>query len=159
MQLSKRLQTVIAGLLLAVGIVGPAAASNIPVDSNNRPFTFPIPMTSGGLKVKSFSLTATKQAVLSAAGQLYSVTCSETGGVAAYLQLWNIASASVTVGTTAPTISEKFAANAVSTATSGILSFPGAMGVQLDTALTAAATTTRAGSSAGALDCNFYYRD
>lgn len=64
----------------------------------------PLGSASGGLSVKTLpALTNTAIAVKAAAGQVYKGQCSNADATHwAYLQLFNVAAASVTMGTTAP---------------------------------------------------------
>lgn len=81
------------------------------VQIGNTPNSTPIlvtdtPATSGGLSF-SYQLapaTPTKTAVKASAGQIFSITCFNINAAARYLKLWNIASAGVTLGTTACTM-------------------------------------------------------
>ena len=96
------------------------------------------------------ALTNTAVAVKAAGGQLAMVQCYNPNSSQAYIQIFNVASGSVTVGTTAPTLSIPIAA----TATGGWVVAPG--GVYFSVAIAVAATTTATGATAPstAVDCN-----
>lgn len=81
---------------------------------------------------------------------LYSINAGNTNSTGCYLQMWNLAAASVTVGTTAPYSSFLIPANGAGMPVN--LPRP----IRFGTALTVAATTTRAGSAActNGLDVN-----
>ena len=61
-----------------------------------------VPATSGGLSFYNASVAGTKAAVKASAGQLYGYHILNTTAAIAYVQCFNVASASVTVGTTTP---------------------------------------------------------
>lgn len=106
---------------------------------------------SGGLSTTRLSaLSNTAIAIDASPGQLYLIHCGNTNATEAYVQIWDVAAGSVTVGTTAPKLSIPIQA----TGTGGFaLSI---VGIQFGTAISAAATTTATGGSAPstALDCN-----
>lgn len=102
----------------------------------------------GPLKLNALSTTVT--AIKSSAGTLSMLQCGNTNASEGYVQVFNLPSGSVTLGTTAPTLSIPIAA----TSTGGFaLAQPIAMS---GSGISAAATTTATGSSAlgTALDCN-----
>lgn len=99
------------------------------------------------------ALTNTAVAVKASAGQLAKLYCYNPNSSVAYVQVFNIASGSVTVGTSTPLQSYAIApTNTGGFALSGI-------GDQYGTAISVAATTTATGGSAPstALDCNVSY--
>lgn len=102
--------------------------------------------------LKLNGLTNSAVAIKASAGGLYMLQCGNTNASEAYVQIYNIASGSVTVGTSTPTLSIPIAA----TATGG---FAMALPATFGTAMSAAATTTATGGSAPgtALDCNVAY--
>lgn len=110
--------------------------------------------TSGGITpLKLNALSNSAVAIKAAAGQLFMLQCGNTNASEEYVQIYNVASGSVTVGTTASAISIPIAA----TSTGGFaLSL---VGMQFGTAISAAATTSATGGSAPstALDCNVGY--
>lgn len=111
------------------------------------------PVTSGGLTTASGSIGATKTAIKASAGQIYCWAFFNSNTAAAYVQVFNLASASITLGTTAPTFS---------------LGLPGGggsnictdEGIAFSTAITIAVTTTRTGSTgpASTVDYNIFYQ-
>ncbi len=110
--------------------------------------TYPLPTTNattgGGATIyRSVALTSTAVAVDTSPGTVSSISVSNNGGsaVLCYIQLYDVALASVTVGMTVPTVSF-----AIAPATVVNLAFP--VPLQFSTAITAAATTTAGGSTA-----------
>ena len=82
---------------------------------------------------------------------LKSMLLINTTAAVAYLQMFNVPAAQVTLGTTAPTLSIGLPANA-----GLVLSIP--LGYKFgDTAFSVAGTTTRTGSTGAAIDANFVY--
>lgn len=110
--------------------------------------------TAGGITpLKLNALTNGAIAIKASAGQLLMLQCGNTNASEAYVQVYNVAFGSVSVGTTAPTLSIPIAA----TSTGGFaLSL---VGLQFGTAISAAATTTATGGTgpSTALDCNVGY--
>jgi hypothetical protein len=115
---------------------------------------YPGILTTGGWTPKLLNaLTNTAVAVKAAAGQLGMLQCYNPNSSQVYIQIYNIAQGSVTVGTSTPLESIAIAP----TSTGGFaMSFPGH---QFGTAITVAATTTATGGSAPstAPDCNAVY--
>ena len=111
--------------------------------------TYPLPSSNaaaasgGGSVFRSVTLTNTAVAVDASPGTVSMIHAANTGGSAAlcYLQLYDVAAASVTVGTTTPTITLAIAASTV-------LTLPLSTPIQFATAISAAATTTAGGSTA-----------
>ena len=109
-------------------------------------------------RVSALSITVVqvKGTALATNGGLYLLQCGNTNASEAYVQVFSVPSASVTLGTTAPDYSVPIAA----TSTGG---FSMAMPIQFtggtNTGLSVAATTTATGSTAlgAALDCNVAY--
>lgn len=102
--------------------------------------------TTGG---QSFYLNQDTSAVASvkgSAGTLYSIACFNTHTAAVYLNLYNVASGSVTLGTTTPSM--QFVVPSSGTATGGgfTINF-GPQGVAFGTAITVACATTYNGST------------
>lgn len=100
------------------------------------------------------ALLATKQAVNASAGNMYGYHIYNPNSAVMYVQIWNIASASVTVGTTAPTM-------VLAVPPLGWVDATGmATPIDFKTALTIAATTTASGSSAPGtgLVTNIWYK-
>ncbi len=108
--------------------------------------------TSRAMPIRATNLLATKVAVNGSGATLDTIHCDNLNTTPVFLQLFNAASANVTVGTTAPTLS-------FGIAVSGSLPLAGT-NIWFGTAVTAAATTTATGSSAPSIgiDCNFGLR-
>jgi hypothetical protein len=107
------------------------------------------PATSGGLTIFNASVT-TVQSVKSSAGQLYGYHILNTTAAIAYVQVWNLGTGSITLGTTAPTFVLGLPANGGATFNSDI-------GIAFATAISVAATTTRAGSATAACEITMFY--
>jgi hypothetical protein len=110
--------------------------------------------TSGGKTLVSLAgLTNTAVVIKNTPGQLYWLQCINPNSSVAYVQLFNVAAASVTVGTSAST-PVGIAANST-----GGLSMGDLVGGQFATAISAAATITATGGTAPvtALDCSVGY--
>lgn len=124
-----------SGALGTVGLTGtlPAFAST--------PSVIAVPATSGGTLTYDGAVTTTVVSVKSSAGQLYGYHIGNSNTTACYLQMFNVASGSVTLGTTTPTRSLFIPASFGAARTLN----PGAA---FGTAISIAATTTRAGSTA-----------
>lgn len=101
----------------------------------------------------STALTATAQAVKASAGKLGGWYIYNPNSSATYVIFYNVASGSVTVGTTNPQMVVCIPA------TSGA-NVEFANGITFDTAIAVAATTTGGGNSApsSALEANFFYK-
>lgn len=111
------------------------------------------PKTSGGLGTPyTGSIGATATSVKSSAGQIYSIYCFNNNTAVSYLQIFNTASGSVTLGTTAPVAS--FGIPPGGGFTKDIPS-----GWAFGTAITVAVTTTRSGSTGptNTVDLNIWY--
>lgn len=85
------------------------------------------------------ALSSTKQAVNASAGNLYGYHIYNPNGVVIYIQLFNLASASVTIGSTSPTA-------VIAVPPLGWADATPATPISFSTALTIAATTTSTGS-------------
>jgi len=109
------------------------------------------PATSGGLSIKSASTGGTATSIKASAGQLYAYHLFNTTAAAAYVQLFNVASGSVTLGTTVPDIS-------IGIPASGGVTLNIDKGIPFGTAISYACTTTRTGSTGATCDVNFYYK-
>lgn len=102
------------------------------------------PATSGGWSVNSqTALSNTKVAVKASAGSFGGYMLYNPNAAVAYVQVFDVASASVTLGTTAPTY-----VITVPPAAGANLEF--SLGIAHATAITLAATTTATGSTAPA---------
>jgi len=115
---------------------------------------------SGGLSIYyDHDLDETAVAVKAGAGNLYAIHVINTTDAPLYLQLFNVAQGSVTVGTTAPDLQFVVPGNADSDGAGFTFSVP--QGIEFDTAITAACSTDSEGSSApgaNACHCNLFYK-
>lgn len=126
----------------------------LPASSTNPCPVTAILQTSSGWTTKLLNgLTNSAVAIKASAGQIGKLYCYNPNGSVAYVQIFNIAAASVTVGASTPSQSYGIPA---SNASGFILPI---IGDQYGTAISAAATTTATGGSAPstALDCNVSY--
>ncbi len=124
---------------------------------DRRAFSVPSPHTSGGLSFfNDLDLDETAVAVKASAGQIYGWSISnENATNARYVQIFNVAAGSVTVGTTTPDMVLKIPA------ASGSNFNPGGIGIAFGTAITVAATTgiSDAGApGASEVVCNIFYK-
>jgi hypothetical protein len=114
----------------------------------------------GGLSIYyDNDLDETAVAVKVSAGTLYSIHAINLTAAPLYLQLFNVAQGSVTVGTTTPTVQFVIPANADSDGAGFTLSIP--QGIAFGTAITAAASTaSEGGTGPGANEChvNLFYK-
>jgi hypothetical protein len=115
----------------------------------------------GGLDGNYYNddLDEAKVAVKASAATIYAMHVMNTTAAPLYLQLFNVASGSVTVGTTTPTNQFIIPGNADSDGAGFTLTIP--QGLAYGTAITAACTTDNEGSSApGANAChiNLFYK-
>lgn len=110
------------------------------------------PHTQGGLNTAAGSITTTVTSVKASAGQLYGYYIYNPNASAAYCQIFDLATGSVTLGTTTPKLSFGIPATSAANVT-----FPN--GLAFATAISIAFTTTRTGSSApgSSVDYNFYH--
>lgn len=99
------------------------------------------PRTSGGHSVYPASLGNTVTSIKGSAGQVYGYDLHNPNAAISYVQFFNAATGSVTLGTTAPFMSVGIPANS-----RAALEIPA--GVAFSTAISVAATTTRTGSTA-----------
>jgi hypothetical protein len=103
--------------------------------------------TSGGCSIYyDADLDETAVAVKAGAGQVYAIHAFNTTAAPLFLQLFNIAQGSVTVGTTAPTMQYVIPGNADSDGAGFVLAVP--QGIAFGTAITAAASTDSEGNGA-----------
>jgi hypothetical protein len=119
------------------------------------------PHTAGGCLIAlmssadgSTALTNAAQAIKASAGQLYGWYIYNPNAAATYVSIYNVAAASVTVGTTNPAMTLCIPA----TSAANIL---GAVGIEfLNAGFSAAATTTGGGNTAPttALEATFFYK-
>lgn len=110
------------------------------------------PGTTGGCSVATGSIGATATAVKASAGQLYGLSIFNSNTSPVYMQFFNTAVGSVTLGTTAPVKSIGIPAGAALVRDIG-------NGIAFSTAITIAFTTTRAGATgpAATVDYNVEY--
>lgn len=113
----------------------------------------PTPHTSGGVSVATGSIGATVTSIKASAGQVFGWYFYNPNASVAYVQFFNTASGSVTLGTTAPVYSLGIPA---SSAANVELS----LGIAHSTAITIGITTTRAGSTGpgSTVDYNILYK-
>lgn len=110
--------------------------------------------TTGGWTPKLLNaLTNTAVAVKTGAAQVGGLQCYNPNSAQVYVQVYNIASGSVTVGTSTPTLSIPIGPTATGGLTLSVVGF------QFSTAVAVAATTTATGGTAPstAIDCNMAY--
>lgn len=129
--------------------------ATFPTDANGAQYVTPAASAGsvGTAIYNNTALSSTKQAVNASAGNLYGYHVYNPNAVVIYIQLFNLASASVTVGTTAPTA-------VIAVPPLGWADATPATPISFSTALTIAATTTSTGSSAPttALLFNCWYK-
>lgn len=113
----------------------------IPTDSVGAQYTTLSASTGaiGSTNYFNSALTSTKVAVNASGGNVYGYHIYNPNGSTAYVQFFNVASASVTVGTTTPNM-------VVAIPPLGWADLDGGMPIGFATALTVAATTTSTGS-------------
>lgn len=110
------------------------------------------PRTVNGNAIYTGSITTTVTAVKASAGQVYGWSIHNPNAAISYVQFFNTATGSVTLGTTAPVLSLGIPANSTVQG-----EFP--MGLAFSTAINVACTTTRAGLTApsSSVDLNIFY--
>lgn len=102
--------------------------------------------TSGGTTFfNSNDLDETGEQVKGTAGQIYFITCFNVSASLLYLQVFNATAASVTVGTTAPDMVFPIPTQGDTNGAGFVLAVPN--GIEMDTAITVAATTTATGNT------------
>lgn len=102
--------------------------------------------TSGGTTFfHSDDLDETEEQIKGSAGQLYWLHAMNLSASVKYLQVFNATGASVTVGTTAPDLVFPLASQGDTNGAGFVLSIPN--GIEFDTAITVAATTTATGGT------------
>lgn len=116
--------------------------------------TSPVSLAANGTLPYSASVNATKAQVKGSAGTVFGWSIMNTTSAIAYCQVFNLASASVTVGTTTPDYVIPIPANATTGAGSNIFS---EKGWSHSTGITIACTTTRTGSTNAACDVLMFY--
>lgn len=138
-------------MALGVRASSPTERSAGPTDGDYEPFATnavgavwitPTPAVGGGASIYSnTALSNTKQAAVAAACCVTGYSWHNPNSAVSYLQVFDVASGSVTVGTTAPTYVIGIPAN-------GTANIEYSLGIKHATALTVAATTTATGSTA-----------
>jgi hypothetical protein len=119
-----------------------AASLTVDAPVGTPVFTTVTPSTTGGWsKITALAQTTTKKAVKASAGTFGGYYAYNPNATVAYIQVFDVASASVTLGTTPPDL--VFAIPATSAANLEITN-----GVNMATAMTLACTTTATGSTA-----------
>jgi len=151
-----RVRTTGTGVLStsAVLTAGSALVGKVGIDQTTPGTTNAVvdtPVTSGGLSIVTGSVGATATAIKASAGQLYGYHLFNTTAAVAYVQIFNVATGSVTLGTTAPTMS-------IGIPASGGVTVNFDKGIAFSTAISFACTTTRTGSSGATCDVNFFYK-
>jgi hypothetical protein len=133
---------------------GTALAGKVGIDQTTPGTTNAVvdtPVTTGGLSIITGSVGATATAIKASAGQLYGYHLFNTTAAVAYVQIFNVASGSVTLGTTAPTLS-------IGIPASGGVTVNFDKGIAFSTAISFACTTTRTGLTGATCDVNFFYK-
>lgn len=107
----------------------------------------------GYLTVRDADIDNTAQVCKTTGGRLYGYHIQNPNASDAWLQLYDVVAGSVTVGTTVPKLSLVVPAN-------GAIEHIGAVPIEIETAITYAATTTAAGGTdpTTGLVGNFFYR-
>jgi hypothetical protein len=110
------------------------------------------PATSGGLSAATGSIGATATSVKASAGQVYGYTFYNNNSTIAYVQFFNTAVGSVTLGTTAPVYSIGLPANSGANVSLQ-------QGIAHSAAIVIGITTTRAGNTSptNTVDYNIFY--
>jgi hypothetical protein len=111
-----------------------------------------LPVTQGGTLTATGTIGATATAVKASAGQIYGWYIFNNNVGFVYCQIFDLATGSVTLGTTAPKLSFGIPAGSAA----NVLN---AMGIAFSTAISIAFTTTRSGLTgpANTVDYNFMY--
>jgi len=140
--------------LMGNGVSG-TGSHRVTIASDNTAFSVNStlkPATTGGFTTATGSIAATKTDIKGSAGQVYGWYFYNPNASVAYVQFFNAAAASVTLGTTAPVYSLGIPATSGANVMSDI-------GIPHSTAICIAVTTTRAGSTGpgSTVDYNIYY--
>lgn len=138
--------------LLTAPYAAPATAVLQGTATNLRTANTPSPASSGGNSIFTGSVGSTATQVKSIGGQIYGWHFHNPNAAISYVQFFNTAVGSVTVGTTPPIYSIGIPANGTSQ-----VELP--MGLPHSTAIVVAATTTRTGGTApgSTVDVNVFY--
>lgn len=135
-----------------ISIQGIASMTAVKVDGSG--VTQPVSLAANGTLPYSASVNATKAQVKGSAGTVFGWSILNTTSAIAYCQVFDKASASVTVGTTAPDYVIPIPANSTTGAGSNIFSEKGWSHAN---GITIACTTTRTGSTNAACDVLIFY--
>lgn len=136
----------------AVGIMDPGGVNQASVTSSGAFLTSPVPIITNGLTPYfNDAVAGTVQQIKSTAGNIYFLNLLNTTAAAAYLQIFFLPSASVTVGTTTPNWTIRLAANERQII--HLLIPTGSTG----TGLSVAGTTTATGSTGAAVSVSALY--
>ena len=121
----------------------------VQVNALGAVFTQPSPNTSGGLSIfRSIDLDESEEEVKGTAGQIYSISATNSNASVRYLKVYNATAATVVVGTTTPVMTL-----AIPPSDSGFF-YKWEMGIEMGTAITVAATTGVADNDTGAPGAN-----
>lgn len=136
-------------LSLLFGVIVPSTAQQplqyvIPCPTGDRCMAVTANITGGATLSKLRNLVGTVTSVKTTAGTLYDVTVVNTSGATAFVQIFNVAVASVTLGTTTPDFEVQCANGATCSAT-----LP-TMGQAMSNAISAASTTAEGGGTGSA---------
>lgn len=146
------------GLVAGSAVIGHVIVDTAPSTAVTNAGTFAVqqtPKTSGGLGLPfSASVNATKQQVKGTAGNVYGWNIVNNTAAIAYCQVFNLASASVTVGSTTPDYVIAIPGNSTTGAGNSVALD---LGISHSTGITIACTTTRTGSTNAACDVLFFY--
>jgi hypothetical protein len=142
----------------ALKVDGSAVTQPVSAAVGSPAFVTPTPSTTGGWsKITALAQTTTKKAVKASAGTFGGYFAFNPNTAATYIQVFDVASASVTLGTTAPDMVFCIPGNASGGAAAN-LEFTN--GVNMATAITLACTTTATGSTAPStgLDLTLFFK-
>lgn len=146
------------GLVAGSAVIGHVIVDTAPSTAVTNAGTFAVqqtPKTSGGLGLPfSASVNATKAQVKATAGNVYGWNIVNNTAALAYCQVFNLASASVTVGTTVPDYVIAIPGNSTTGAGNSVALD---LGISHSTGITVACTTTRGGLTGAACDVLFFY--
>jgi hypothetical protein len=137
------------------GVTG-TGSPRVTIASDNTAFAVNAqitPVTSGGLSTAAGSIAATVTSVKASAGQLYGWYIYNPNASVAYVQIFDLATGSVTLGTTTPKMSLGIPAGSAA-------NIELSNGIAFATAISIAITTTRAGSTGpgSTVDYNMAYK-
>lgn len=129
---------------------GDAGAARMTLD--RKVIVTPQPHTKGGLAIfRSLDLDETEEDIKTSAGQVYGWFITNRATTPRYIKFYNATAANVTVGTTTPVITMEIPGNSTDHIAANAL---GGLGIEFDTAISAAATTGFADADTGAPGAN-----